>query len=137
MHALGSRSYGFSQELGEGEGDDSGDSGALEQMAAYVPRLAEMLSVVRHDDPDSTLGWCDDQFEFESGSTSSSRSRAARPKGMTSRQLASRNASSLSSSRGSTSATSAPPTVSTRHEASANRTNDDDALSSLGYCRVS
>lgn len=68
MHALGSRAYGFSQELGEGEdGDDSADSGALEQMAAHVPHLAEMLSVVRHDDPDSTLGWCDDQFEFEFG----------------------------------------------------------------------
>jgi hypothetical protein len=26
-----------------------------------------MLSVVRHDDPGSTLGWCDDQFEFEFG----------------------------------------------------------------------
>lgn len=68
MHALGSRAYGFSQELGEGEGgDDSADSGALEQMAAHVPHLAEMLAVVRHDDPDSTLGWCDDQFEFEFG----------------------------------------------------------------------
>ena len=67
MHALGSRAYGFSQELGEGEGDDSDDSGAMEQMAAFVPHLAEMLSVVRHDDPDSTLGWCDDQFEFEFG----------------------------------------------------------------------
>ena len=67
MHALGSRSYGFSQELGEGEGDDSDDSSAMEQMAVFVPHLAEMLSVVRHDDPDSTLGWCDDQFEFEFG----------------------------------------------------------------------
>lgn len=68
MHALGSRAYGFSQELGEGDGDDdSTDSSALEQMAAHVPHLAEMLSVVRHDDPDSTLGWCDDQFEFEFG----------------------------------------------------------------------
>ena len=67
MHALGSRAYGFSQELGEGEGDDSDDSSAMEQMAVFVPHLAEMLSVVRHDDPDSTLGWCDDQFEFEFG----------------------------------------------------------------------
>ena len=67
MHALGSRAYGFSQELGEGEGGDSDDSGAMEQMAVHVPHLAEMLSVVRHDDPDSTLGWCDDQFEFEFG----------------------------------------------------------------------
>lgn len=65
MHALGSRMFGFSQELGEG--DDSGDDAELEQMAAFVPHLAAMLAVVRHDDPDSTLGWCDDQYEFEFG----------------------------------------------------------------------
>lgn len=68
MHALGSRMFGFSQELGENAGDDgSGDPDELAQMAAQVPHLAEMLSVVRHDDPESTLGWCDDQFEFEFG----------------------------------------------------------------------
>lgn len=69
MHALGSRMFGFSQELGEEDGGDaaSGDSEQLQQMAAQVPHLAAMLSVVRHDDPDSTLGWCDDQFEFEFG----------------------------------------------------------------------
>ena len=70
MHALGSRMFGFSQELGATEdGGDaaSGDPDELAQMAAQVPHLAEMLSVVRHDDPDSTLGWCDDQFEFEFG----------------------------------------------------------------------
>ena len=26
-----------------------------------------MLTEVAHDDPDSTLGWCDDQTEFEFG----------------------------------------------------------------------
>jgi AcrR family transcriptional regulator len=67
MHALGSRMFGFSQELGEGGDDGSGDPDELAQMAAQVPHLAEMLSVVRHDDPGSTLGWCDDQFEFEFG----------------------------------------------------------------------
>ena len=68
MHALGSRMYGFTQELGESDGDAGpGDADELAQMAAMVPHLAEMLSVVRHDDPDSTLGWCDDQFEFEFG----------------------------------------------------------------------
>ncbi|MDR6904985.1 AcrR family transcriptional regulator [Agromyces sp. 3263] len=68
MHALGSRMFGFSQELGESAGDDgSADPDELAQMAAQVPHLAEMLSVVRHDDPESTLGWCDDQFEFEFG----------------------------------------------------------------------
>ncbi len=45
----------------------SGDAEELAQMAAQVPHLARMLAVVRHDDPDSTLGWCDDQFEFEFG----------------------------------------------------------------------
>jgi hypothetical protein len=24
-----------------------------------------MVAEVSHNDPDSTLGWCDDQFEFE------------------------------------------------------------------------
>ena len=26
-----------------------------------------MMSEVAHDDVDATLGWCDDQFEFEFG----------------------------------------------------------------------
>jgi AcrR family transcriptional regulator len=68
MHALGSRMFGFSQELGATDDNaDPGDPETLEQMAGFVPHLAEMLSVVRHVDPDSTLGWCDDQFEFEFG----------------------------------------------------------------------
>ena len=66
MHALGSRMFGFSQELGEPD-DDSADAAAMEQMAEHVPHLAAMLSVVRHVEPESTLGWCDDQFEFEFG----------------------------------------------------------------------
>lgn len=66
MHALGSRMFGFSQELGEPD-DATADAAAMEQMAAQVPHLAAMLAVVRHVDPDSTLGWCDDQFEFEFG----------------------------------------------------------------------
>ncbi|WP_448809003.1 TetR/AcrR family transcriptional regulator C-terminal domain-containing protein [Agromyces bauzanensis] len=64
MHALGSRMFGFTQELGEEEAQDPAD---LEQMAAMVPHLAAMLAEVAHDDPDSTLGWCDDQVEFEFG----------------------------------------------------------------------
>ncbi|GHF07582.1 TetR/AcrR family transcriptional regulator [Pseudolysinimonas yzui] len=63
MHALGSRAYGFVQELGESQGGGDG----LEQMAAEIPNLVEMLTQVRHDDPESTLGWCDDQVEFEFG----------------------------------------------------------------------
>ena len=37
------------------------------ELAAAVPSLVAMLSEVAHDDPDSTLGWCDDQTEFEFG----------------------------------------------------------------------
>jgi AcrR family transcriptional regulator len=66
LHALGSRALGFTQELY----DDSEelDSAALEmfigQMAGVYPNIAEMVEQASHD-ADTTLGWCDDQFEFE------------------------------------------------------------------------
>ena len=69
LHALGSRVIGFSQEL-----FDPGDAAAghaseemLAAMASQIPHLVEMLGEVAHDDPGSTLGWCDDQTEFEFG----------------------------------------------------------------------
>lgn len=69
LHALGSRSLGFTQELFQP--DDAADEQAsdemLQQMAADLPYLVGMLSEIVHDDPDSTLGWCDDQTEFEFG----------------------------------------------------------------------
>ncbi|MDP9848766.1 TetR/AcrR family transcriptional regulator C-terminal domain-containing protein [Streptosporangium lutulentum] len=68
LHALGSRALGFTQELfdpGDGTGDQ--DPAALESMADRLPHLVGMLAEVAHDDPDSTLGWCDDQTEFEFG----------------------------------------------------------------------
>lgn len=64
MHALGSRMFGFSQEL---VSDDDGDDDIPDEMAVVLPHLVGMLAVVRHNDPESTLGWCDDQFEFEFG----------------------------------------------------------------------
>ncbi|WP_136706317.1 TetR/AcrR family transcriptional regulator C-terminal domain-containing protein [Agromyces sp. H66] len=67
LHALGSRMYGFSQELGATDDGTAPDPEVLEQMAEHVPHLAAMLAVVAHDDPDSTLGWCDDRVEFEFG----------------------------------------------------------------------
>ncbi|SFS09349.1 transcriptional regulator, TetR family [Microbacterium sp. cf046] len=67
LHALGSRMYGFTQELSL-DGDDAAPAGDdLAQMRDFVPNLAAMLEDVVHDDPDSTLGWCDDQTEFEFG----------------------------------------------------------------------
>ena len=70
MHALGSRGLGFTQELFEPENADEGDedlTAAMAAMADQFPHLTGMLMEVAHDDPDSTLGWCDDQFEFEFG----------------------------------------------------------------------
>jgi AcrR family transcriptional regulator len=70
MHALGSRALGFTQELfdsgDEAESDSEADAAMFEQMAEQFPFLADMARQVSHDD-DSTLGWCDDQFEFEFG----------------------------------------------------------------------
>ena len=68
MHALGSRALGFSQELFVTDDEDVEPemmAVMLRQMAGY-PHLMELLRVVNHD-ADSTLGGCDDQFEFEFG----------------------------------------------------------------------
>jgi AcrR family transcriptional regulator len=69
LHALGSRALGFSQELMDpGAGAEGGDGAAMpETMAGQFPHLVGMLAEIAHDDPDSTLGWCDDQTEFEFG----------------------------------------------------------------------
>ena len=69
LHALGSRALGFSQELIDPSAgaDDQEAAAALETMASQIPHLVAMLTEVAHDDPDSTLGWCDDQTEFEFG----------------------------------------------------------------------
>ncbi len=69
MHVLGSRSLGFAQELFSDNPDEADEDAAamLEQMADQLPYLVGMMMEVAHDDPDSTLGWCDDQTEFEFG----------------------------------------------------------------------
>ena len=69
LHALGSRALGFSQELfkpDDASGEDA-SSAMLEEMASRLPNLVGMMSEIAHDDPGSTLGWCDDQTEFEFG----------------------------------------------------------------------
>jgi AcrR family transcriptional regulator len=69
LHALGSRALGFSQELFDpSDGSTSNQPiPTLEAMAEHYPHLTAMLSEVVHDDPDTTIGWCDDQTEFEFG----------------------------------------------------------------------
>ncbi|MGI5149785.1 TetR/AcrR family transcriptional regulator [Plantactinospora sp. CA-294935] len=69
LHALGSRALGFTQELFDpNSGAGSADpAAAMAEMAGQFPHLVGMLTEIAHDDPDSTLGWCDDQSEFEFG----------------------------------------------------------------------
>ena len=67
MHALGSRALGFAQELFmEADHDIDEDVMAmmLKQMAGAYPNMVDLMKIVVHD-PESTLGGCDDQFEFE------------------------------------------------------------------------
>lgn len=68
LHALGSRALGFSQELfdpANANPNPDADARMLADLAEQVPNLAGMLAEVAHDDPGSTIGWCDDQEEFE------------------------------------------------------------------------
>jgi AcrR family transcriptional regulator len=68
LHALGSRALGFSQELFDPAADGGApDPAMLDAMAGTYPKLVGMLREVAHVDPGSTLGWCDDQTEFEFG----------------------------------------------------------------------
>jgi AcrR family transcriptional regulator len=69
LHALGSRALGFTQELfNAGAAAANEDpSAALASMADRLPHLTGMILEATHDDPDTTLGWCDDQAEFEFG----------------------------------------------------------------------
>jgi AcrR family transcriptional regulator len=64
MHAIGSRIWGFTQELFQGSAPaDPGDA-ALE-LANRYPHAAELAAAVAHDGASVVGGGCDDQFEFE------------------------------------------------------------------------
>jgi AcrR family transcriptional regulator len=69
LHALGSRALGFAQEMFEPSAGTSDEeaTAALAGLAEQIPHIVGMVMEVAHDDPDSTLGWCDDQAEFEFG----------------------------------------------------------------------
>jgi AcrR family transcriptional regulator len=69
MHALGSRALGFTQELFQPGSDEAEEASAemLAMMADQFPHLTGMVAAVAHDEPGDTLGWCDDQSEFEFG----------------------------------------------------------------------
>ena len=66
MHTLGSRQFGFTQELIlDDDGDAVVDPAAAAATAALMPNVTAMMLDIAHDDPGTTLGWCDDQTEFE------------------------------------------------------------------------
>jgi AcrR family transcriptional regulator len=64
LHALGSRALGFTQEPFDDSQPVPDPAALARQLAAEYPNTAALLEGVSHD-ADTTLGWCDDQFEFE------------------------------------------------------------------------
>jgi AcrR family transcriptional regulator len=69
LHALGSRALGFTQEMFDptNNGGPRPDMAAmLGRMAAEYPNITRVVIEASHD-AESTLGWCDDQVEFEFG----------------------------------------------------------------------
>ncbi|MBW3619488.1 MAG: TetR/AcrR family transcriptional regulator [Actinobacteria bacterium] len=67
LHVLGSRTLGFVQELFEPDdpaGADADVTAMLEQLGGRFPHIVGMMAEVAHA-TEGTLGWCDDQFEFE------------------------------------------------------------------------
>jgi AcrR family transcriptional regulator len=69
MHALGSRMWGFMQEVfpTQSSPDDNPEllAAMFAQLAVRYPYLIEMSQSRPHDDDSNMLPGCDDQFEFE------------------------------------------------------------------------
>jgi len=74
LHAFGSRALGFSPELFQPQAPAVVESGLdpaaavadLEALADEFPFIARMARDLSHD-AESTLGWCDDEAEFDFG----------------------------------------------------------------------
>jgi AcrR family transcriptional regulator len=68
LHAMGSRLFGFTQELFDDtpDVDPEAEAAMYEAMAEVYPNIGRMIAIVMHDDS-SRVGdrGCDDQFEFE------------------------------------------------------------------------
>ncbi|MDR7158402.1 TetR/AcrR family transcriptional regulator C-terminal domain-containing protein [Arthrobacter sp. BE255] len=72
MHALGSRMWGFTQELFDAAAGSQeavmppeAQAAMLQEMARTYPNILEVAGVARHDDGSVVSYGCDDQFEFE------------------------------------------------------------------------
>jgi AcrR family transcriptional regulator len=68
MHALGTRMWGFTQEVfptPAPPADPEARAAMLGQFAARYPHIIEMATASAHDEKSAVGGGCDDQFEFE------------------------------------------------------------------------
>jgi AcrR family transcriptional regulator len=67
MHAMGSRMFGFTQELFNDttDVDPAADAEMWGAMAGTYPFIFEIFTTISHDDASTVGPGCDDQFEFE------------------------------------------------------------------------
>lgn len=68
MHALGSRMWGFTQQVFPAPPTTAPDAGAaatIREMGARYPYIVEIATAGSHDDNSVVGAGCDDQFEFE------------------------------------------------------------------------
>jgi AcrR family transcriptional regulator len=67
LHAMGSRMFGFTQEVfnDTSEADPSLDVEMFGAMADTYPYIFEIFTTISHDDRSVVGAGCDDQFEFE------------------------------------------------------------------------
>ena len=76
MHALGSRMFGFTQELGDDNDTSGGDD--MAQLAEHVPHLASMLAVVARPTPSRRSAGATTSSSSSSASTSCSTGSSGR-----------------------------------------------------------
>jgi AcrR family transcriptional regulator len=67
LHAMGSRMFGFTQELfNDGsDGDPATEAEMWDALAGTFPYIYEVFTTISHDDASVVGAGCDDQFEFE------------------------------------------------------------------------
>jgi AcrR family transcriptional regulator len=67
LHAMGSRMFGFTQELfnDTADVDPAAEAEMWGSMAGTYPYIFEIFSKISHDDASTVGPGCDDQFEFE------------------------------------------------------------------------
>ena len=67
MHAMGSRMFGFTQEIFNDttDVDPTAEAEMWSGMAGTYPYIFEIFTAISHDDASTVGPGCDDQFEFE------------------------------------------------------------------------